>query len=123
MSLAKTLVSKSIGRSYFCISAMVTVVVDDKKEEVVDNVVKEDENFLNPGRLTLGVRGGCQAGHGRGRYQGEGRRQCIQDKVVLDWFSNNVFPSEVFSPCLSSLSYLSCFRANRCIHSSKLKGT
>ena len=55
---------------------------------------------------TLGVRGGCQAGHRRGRYQGEGRRQCNQDKVVLDWFSNNVFQSELFSPSLSSLSYV-----------------
>ena len=79
--------------------------------------------FFNPGRLTLAVRGGCQAGNGRGRYQGEGRRQYNKDEVVLDWFSNNVFRSELFSPCLSSLSYHSCFRANRCIHSSKLKGT
>ena len=57
MSLAQTLMSKSIGQSYFCISVVVTVVVDDKeKKEIVDNVVKVDENFLNPGRLTLGVR-------------------------------------------------------------------
>ena len=45
-----------LGRSYFCISVVVTVVVDDKEkeEEIVDNFVKVDENFLNPGRLTLG---------------------------------------------------------------------
>ena len=48
-------ISISIGRSDFCISAVVTVVVDDK-EEIVDNVVKVDENFLNPGRLTWGLR-------------------------------------------------------------------
>ena len=124
MSLAQNLMSQSISRSDFCVSAVVIVVVDDKeKEEIVDNVVKVDKKILNTGRLTWGLRGGCQAGHGRGRYQGEGRRQCIQDKVVLDWFSNNVFRSELFSPCLSSLSYHSCFRPNRCIHSSKLKGT
>ena len=42
MSLAQTLMSKSIGRSYFCISAVVTVLVDDKeeKEEIVDNASK-----------------------------------------------------------------------------------
>ena len=58
MSLAQTLMSKSIGRFDFCISAVVIVVVDDKeKEEIVDNVVKVDENFLNPGRLTLGWEG------------------------------------------------------------------
>ena len=57
MSLAQTLMSKSIGRSDFCISAVVIVVVDDKeKEEIVDNVVKVNENFLNPGRLTWGLR-------------------------------------------------------------------
>ena len=78
---------------------------------------------FEPLQNTLGVRGGCQAGHRRGRYHGEGCRQCNQDKDVLDWFSNNVFRSELFSPCLSSLSYHSCFRANRCIHSRKLKGT
>ena len=44
MSLAQTLMNKSIGRSYFCISAVVTLVVDgkEKKEEIVDNVVKVD---------------------------------------------------------------------------------
>ena len=48
-----------LGRSYFCISVVVTVVVDDKEkeEEIVDNFVKVDENFLNPGRLTLGWEG------------------------------------------------------------------
>ena len=47
MSLAQTLMSKSIGRSDFCISAVVIVVVDDKeKEEIVDNVVKVDETFF-----------------------------------------------------------------------------
>ena len=45
-----------LGRSYFCISVVVTVVVDDKEkeEEIVDNVVKVDEN---PGRLRLGSEG------------------------------------------------------------------
>ena len=45
-----------LGRSYICISVVVTVVVDDKEkeEEIVDNVVKVGVNFLNPGRLTLG---------------------------------------------------------------------
>ena len=37
-----------LGRSYFCISVV---------EEIVDNIVKVDENFLNPGRLTLGWEG------------------------------------------------------------------
>ena len=40
MSLAQTLMSKSIGRSDFCISAVVDVVDDKEKEEIVDNVVK-----------------------------------------------------------------------------------
>ena len=58
MSLAQNLMSQSISRSDFCVSAVVIVVVDDKeKEEIVDNVVKVDENFLNPGRLTLGWEG------------------------------------------------------------------
>ena len=50
--------SKSIGQSYFCISVVVTVVVDDKeKNEIVDNVVTVDENFWTLAEYTRGERG------------------------------------------------------------------